>query len=154
MSIEFWILGEEESIQLPFTETSWEMGLDANDNIVNLYQAGERLIKGTKGLRECSYSSFFPARRYDFARRSHEPYHYVETFQAWFDEDEPIRLILTSTDINMPVRIQSFNYKEEDGTGDVYYDVTFKECPPIEARPVAKAGEYEKAERRPRESTI
>lgn len=154
MSIEIWIKSKSQSIKLPFTETNWELGLQANDNSVNLYQAGERLIKGNKGLREFKYNSFFPSKPYDFSTGQSEVYSLVDTFQKWFDEEEPIRLILTETDINMPGRIQDFSYREEDGTGDVYYDISIKECPPIEARPIAKAGQYDKAERRPRESVI
>ena len=45
---------------------------------------------------------------------------------------------ITGTDINLKCTIQSFEYGEEDGSGDVYYSISFKEYRKISASRVSK----------------
>jgi nucleoid-associated protein YgaU len=47
--------------------------------------------------------------------------------ERWRKTGQPIRLIITDTDINMAVGIEGFEYGERDGTGDVYFTLELRE---------------------------
>lgn len=152
--IEVWLEHKGDRIRLPFTDITSALALDENNNVVNLYESGDKLIRGNLGLKEFSYSSFIPDfdKEYSFIDNKDSPsgYEFTDMINKWREDVEPVRLILTETDINMPTRITSFSYGETDQSGSVMYEITLTEYPPIEPRKEAKSGEYEKAERRPR----
>lgn len=156
--LEIWIKHEGESVQLPFVELGGTVTRDSNDNVINLYAAGDRLIRGNVGLMEFAYSSHIPDSEKQYAYIDNmnypSPYDFAKTIKKWQESDKNIRLIITQTEINFPGRITSFNYREEDQTGSLFYDITITECPPIDTKKEAKAGEYEKAERRPRNAEV
>ena len=156
--IELWIKHESGELRLPFTGLGGEATRESNDNVISLYEIGDRLIKGNVGLREFSYSSFFPDPQKDYSFVDHKdypaPYDCCEQMLQWQEEEEPIRLILTETNINIPGRITSFSYREDDQSGSVSYDITITECPPLVETTPTPAGEYDKAEHRPREATL
>lgn len=154
--MEIWLMCEGEELRLPFVEISQGVGLSdsVNDKTANLYEIGDILIVGNDGLREFSYSSHFPDQAYGYLDVSDplDPYDYVEIVSRFMNSKEPIRLIVTSTPVNLLMRIQSFYYHEKEGTGSVYYDLEMTEYKLIDEPRGAKAGEYDKAERRPRTS--
>jgi hypothetical protein len=47
--------------------------------------------------------------------------------ENWIDQKVPIRLIITDTNINKEFSIEGFSYREQDGTGDVYFSLDLKE---------------------------
>lgn len=41
--------------------------------------------------------------------------------------NDPVHVTVTGTNINMQATIETFNYSEQDGTGDVYYTIELKQ---------------------------
>jgi len=78
-------------------------------------------------LRKVPISSFFPNQKYNFVQYNNfpTPYKCVKLIESW--ANNPVQLTITGTNINMQATIESFNYGEKDGTGDVYYTIEFKE---------------------------
>ena len=152
--MEIWLGTGGSQVRLPFVDADNNLGLKkrVNDKTANLYEIGDILVIGNQGLAEFSYSSFFPSQGYGFLDINNppDPWSYVEFIEGWMKEDEPVRLILTDTPINIEMRIQDFDYKLEDSTGDVYYSLNMTEYKRLEEKTKAKAGKYSKAERRPR----
>jgi hypothetical protein len=106
-------------------------------------RAGEiNVIKSPK-LREVSFSSLFPAQLYPFQATDtlYEPMYYIKLIEKWMANKRPIRFIYAAhwqqqlasqqfrgQDINMPVSIEKFVWKEVAGApGDIEYNISLKE---------------------------
>lgn len=132
--MEFWLTfnNREEELQLPVPPPDFTVVKgNINKTVTTSNVAGEinLLSKGEGKLAEITIASFFPAQEYYFCqyRGFPEPYKCVEMIERWRKTGQPIRFIVTSTDINLPMGIESFEYGEKDGTGDVYFTLELKE---------------------------
>lgn len=96
---------------------------------VNINAVGETDLGGMRGLRTVSFSSFFP-KRYDPSycefRGIKNPRRYVKHIEQMMNGGI-VKLIITGTAINFPCRISSFEWGEDDGTGDIRFSITLKE---------------------------
>lgn len=128
--MEIWLKAENESIRIPVLPPEFEVERTAEfDN--------KRIVKGKKidvfngeDLATSTLESFFPysdnASYCEYSGVSN-PYNYVETIEGWIATGATIRYIVTDTSINISCRIKSFTYREQDGTGDVYYKISLQE---------------------------
>ena len=66
-----------------------------------------------------------------------DPGYYLEPLRYWAAEKIPVRYIVTESDINALVYIESVTEKEQDGTGDVYCTIALREYVDLEAQEVA-----------------
>lgn len=132
--MEFWLTynNREEEIQLPvppptFTITKGNL----NKTVNTAHKTGEvnLLSKGEGQLAEITIESFFPAQDYYFCQYHDfpKPYECIEMIERWRKTGQPMRLIITDTDVNLAAGIESFEYGERDGTGDVYFTLELKE---------------------------
>lgn len=96
---------------------------------VNINAVGETDLGGMRGLRTVSFSSFFP-KHYDASycefRGIKNPQRYVKQIEQMMNGGI-VKLIVTGTAINFPCRISSFEWGEDDGTGDIRFSITLKE---------------------------
>jgi len=60
-----------------------------------------------------------------------KPYNFVKKILGWKREGIPVRLLI-GDHVNILITIETFEYGEQDGTGDVYYTISFKEYREIE----------------------
>ncbi|HEX3030377.1 MAG TPA: LysM peptidoglycan-binding domain-containing protein [Clostridia bacterium] len=128
--MEYWLkYDKKNSLQLPVPPSGFEISRGNNNSTVNVFSLGEINLIGKGRLASISIASFFPSREYDFCRYKGfpRPYECVAMIERWRKSGKPIRIIITDTDINMPVSIESFNYGENDGTGDVSFTLELKE---------------------------
>lgn len=109
---------------------------------VNVQEKGNVTVLGKKGLRGLTLESFFPNQDYPFADypMDRKPWDYVKQLMEW--QEKAVRVIITKTRINMLVVIKSFNFGEEDGTGDIKFSLTFEAYnPPKYTKPKTKKKE-------------
>lgn len=127
--IEFWFNQGRTWLQLPVPPSSYSLKLSNNNTVVNVESIGEVNILGDSKLSEISFESFFPAQEYSFCVYSDipSPYECVAQIEKWRKKKKPIRVVLTHTDINDLFSIESFEYGEKDGTGDVYFTIALKQ---------------------------
>jgi LysM repeat protein len=129
--MEYWLSYNNmaESLQLPIAPSSDQIVRGNNNTTVNITAAGELGLIGKSKLATIALDSFFPAQEYDFCQYTGfpAPYDCVKMIERWRQSGQPIRLIITETDINMAASIESFSYGEQDGTGDVYFTLELKE---------------------------
>lgn len=129
--MEVWLSWEnnKEKFQLPVLPPNLEVKVSNINKRVNINEIGEINLIGKSGLKEMTIESFFPANEYNFLAVSDamKPYKYVETINKWRTSGKPIRAIFTDTPINLPMAIENFSYKEQDGTGDVYFTLELVE---------------------------
>ena len=60
-----------------------------------------------------------------------DPYTFVKTILGWKEKGTLVRF-LAGSNVNILCSIETFQYGEQDGTGDVYYTLSFKEYREIE----------------------
>ena len=127
--MKFFLSSSGDKFQLPMAPPEFEVSVDQKHTTININNIGEALMLGKSGLMEMTIESFFPAQEYYFADVSNakQPYAYIEKLLKWKDSGKPMRMNITSTGINKPFVIQSLSYKEQDGSGDVYYSLKLKE---------------------------
>lgn len=114
------------SVTLPVLPESFNVQVAQKNGTVTINNAGEYSMIGKTGLKSVTISSFFPAQDYTFAQ-SVEPYEYVDKIEAMRTGGKAVTFTIDSTSISFDVLIDSFEYGEKDGTGDVYYTVNLRE---------------------------
>lgn len=118
-----------EELQLPVPPVSYEIKKGNINKTVNINDVGEINLIGKPRLATITLSTFFPNKEYSFCQYTGfpKPYECVKLIENWRQSGKPIRLIITNTNINLPVAIEGFSYGERDGSGDVYFSLELKE---------------------------
>lgn len=118
----------KEVIKLPVLPSEIMIKSPQKNEVFESISIGELKLIGTKGLKSISLSSFFPAKDYPFLKdRTYKGFEYVNIIEKWRDSKKPLRLIITETNINMPIVIDDFEYGTNDGSGDIYYTLNISE---------------------------
>lgn len=109
--------------------SSYQVSSSQKNTTVDINAIGEVDLGGKEGLRTVSFSSFFP-KRYDpdYCETSNlrSPSSYVQLVEK-LKRAGTIRLLMTGTPIRMRCRIVSFDWSEDDGTGNINYTISFQE---------------------------
>lgn len=131
LKMEYWLSFNNgaEKLQLPVPPAEFELSQGNVNTVVNVYNIGEVNLIGKSKLATITISTFFPAQEYSFCQYTGfpQPYKCVNMIENWRKSGRPIRLVITETPINLACAIENFNYKEQDGTGDVYFTLELKE---------------------------
>ena len=147
--MEYWLKNKDKSIQLPIRPASFDVTFENTHQTVNVQTRGDVTILGKKGLKAYTIESFFPAQDYPFAdyAKDRNPWEYVKEILGW--QETPIQFIITKTKINKNVIITSFQFGEDDGTGDITYSITMKDYrPPKYTKPLKAVLEPVKTEKK------
>lgn len=102
--------------------------------MVDIIEDGEKVLFGNQKLRELNFSSFFPATHHEYpfvVGDNKDPADFIELFTKWKEGKKPVRVIITDSPINISMTISSFDYREQDGTRDIYYDLSLVEYRPF-----------------------
>lgn len=113
---------------LPVTPGSYQVTTAQGDQTLTTVGLGEILLTGKRSLKGISFDCFFPNRydrTYCQTANINAPMEYVKRIEQM--AEAPVKLIITGTSINMMARIQSFDWGEDDGTGDVSGSLSLKE---------------------------
>ena len=119
-----------EKITLPVTPRQYEVSTGQGNKVVNVEQVGEALVFGLPSAQRITFSSFFSATVHDYpfvVGDSLEPSFFVEKLKKWKESRQPVRIIITDSPINLMTGIMKFDYKEQDGSRDIYYTLTLTE---------------------------
>lgn len=126
--MQIWLKGSSP-IRFPVLPSEYKIQGSRGVETVNINALGEVDLGGMRGLRTVSFSSFFP-KRYDPSycefRSIKNPQRYVKQIEQMMNGGI-VKLIITGTAINFPCRIVSFEWGEDDGTGDIRFSITLKE---------------------------
>lgn len=127
--MEVWLRNNRLKFQLPVSPQNFALEGSAKINGEGIVRYGDISIYGGRGLRKIEISSFFPNQNYSFLayKNPPKPYKCVDNINSWFRRGSPIILTITGTNINNLFTISDFTYGEQDGTGDVYYTISFVE---------------------------
>ncbi len=124
---------------LPVTPSQFTIGHGVRIETINIHTLGDVNIAGYPTLATIKIDCMFPAQYYPFCNFQNmiAPYEYVKLIQNYIDNKPLLRLVVSGTTINLPVKVESIEFGEKDGTNDVYATLTFREFKELTA---VKAG--------------
>lgn len=126
--MQVWLKGSSP-LRFPVLPSEYKVSGSKGIETVNINAIGEIDLEGMRGLRTVSFSSFFP-QHYDSSycefSRIKKPGRYIKQIEQIMSEGIT-RIIITGTPINFSCRISSFDYEENDGTGDISFSISLKE---------------------------
>ena len=147
--MDIWFKTDSTFITLPVLPSSFEMTGSMNNTSVIIENLGEVNLKGKRGLYSMSIESFFPkTKTAGYIRyRAKEPYDYVKLFKKWYENNTTLRVVVSGTNISMPMTITQFTWGEQDGTRDVYYTLEFTEYRALKKEKSKRPASYNKAKK-------
>lgn len=119
MTVSF--IAEGQELVLPVTPLPIGWGAGKQMSSVTIQGVGEVPIPGGATAHEEPLYCLLPARAYPFLAAGAEarPYQYIQTLSRWARGKTVVRYIAQDA-INTLVQITEVEYREQDGTGDVY----------------------------------
>ena len=117
------------ALLMPVMPSSYNWTNGKKMETINISQLGDVFRPGGRARFSGSLEFLLPAQRYAFmeAQARPDPQYYLDALDAMAASDEPVRLIITGTDINVLVYIEEVAASERDGTRDRYATVTMRE---------------------------
>jgi hypothetical protein len=128
--MEFWLIQGNDTLQLPVPPANYSIKKALNNSLLLVEGMGEISFIGKPKLSEIApIESFFPNHPYSFCQYTTfpTPKECTDLIEKWIASGNPIRYLVTGTSINLQCSIESFEYGERDGTGDVYFTLILKE---------------------------
>lgn len=145
---EMTMIAEGREINIPVLPAKLKVTSQGKNDTATVLQLGEILILRKRALRSVSWDSFFPANSAPFVTgRITDPLSIVQAIQRARDTLEPVRFLITGTDldINVKMGVESFDYEERSGElGDFYYSIKLKEWKDYSPRRIVLPPEPEK----------
>lgn len=137
--MQFCFIANGDVLTLPITPASYEWTIGKNIETVNISQLGDVYLPGNRSRHSGTIECLLPSQDYPFNQAGTilDPGYYLEPLRYWAAEKIPVRYIVTESDINALVYIESVTEKEQDGTGDVYCTIALREYVDLEAQEVA-----------------
>ena len=153
-------------IDIPVLPEKLKVTSPGHNDTATVLVLGDVLILRKKGLRTVAWDSFFPVNDAPFVTgRITDPVEIVKAIQKARDSLDPVRFLITGTDLDINVRmgVETFDYEERAGElGDFYYSIKLSEwkdysprrivLPPEPAKP-AQAKEPERTGEPPKQKT-
>lgn len=147
MSKEVWLTYHNggESLKFPVNPEELSIGSGSKNETFDVANLGEVTVIQAPGAKTYSFSSIFPATAGPYLSIREDaleaPYDYVDKIEAWKSGDEPVRFIVTDTNVNTLCSIEDFSYSEKGGDVDtVYYSLSLKEYKIITPRQMNGSG--------------
>lgn len=127
-------------ITLPVNPSQFQINEGQSIKTSEVIKRGEINQIGNEKLRTIEITSFFPKKYSGYCNYKDfkEPYEYVRIIKEWQSYKEPIRLMITTTPINMTVAIQNFSYSEVGGSGNVEYTLSLVEYKCLKVKGLAE----------------
>lgn len=137
--MQFCFIASGDVLTLPITPASYEWTTGKNIETINISQLGDVYLPGNRSRHSGTIECLLPSQDYPFNQPGTilDPSYYLEPLRYWAAEKIPVRYIVTESDINALVYIESVTEKEQDGTGDVYCTIALREYVDLEAQEVA-----------------
>lgn len=128
--MEFWLSQGTEKLRLPVPPPEYTVGRTLNNSAFMVENIGEVSFIGKSNLVTLpAIETFFPNHNYSFCQYSTfpKPNVCVTLINKWMNSGKPIRYVVTGTSINLECTIEGFEYKERDGTGNIYFALYLRE---------------------------
>lgn len=127
--MELWLGTESDKIRFPILPTSLGVDRSVDISTEGLVKRSEIPIFNGQKLKTIKIDSFFPNQEYSFCdyKGFMKPYDFAYKLQKWMQDNTVLRVIVTDTPTNMQCTISDFSTREQDGTRDLYFELTLIE---------------------------
>ena len=127
--MEVYLRQDKDIIRFPVTPAVISEKNGASIETTNIIKLGEMAIFNGRKLKTIDLKSFFPNQEYSFCNYKgfSKPYEFVKKIKKWVDNGYILRITVTDADINFECITSDFTYTEQDGTGDVYFELSLIE---------------------------
>ncbi len=147
---------------LPVTPAGYQWAHEAAIETVTVDQLGDPNFGGKGDGSTTLHDCLLPAQAYPFLSpgAGTNPWLYLEQLERWVDKGTVVRWMVSGTPVNAAVLLEGVTYREQDGTNDLYADITLRQytrrrrrcCP--RSRPLRRgaggcAGQRHRARPRP-----
>lgn len=125
---------DKEGFRIPVNPPELPFKNTADGEEFTIAKKGTVNVPKPMKLTEFAFSSFFPANDTHYAETQFkEPKKYIDQINMWMAKETVIRFIYVggSFSINEQVTIESFEVKDQYGTADVDYTISFKKYVPF-----------------------
>lgn len=149
--IQFWLKDREGLyLRLPVNPAEFTVTSPFGVNKIVVAHLGEVSIPGERNLKDVSFESFFPRDynpNYCEYNGFMNPRKWVLQMEKWRDTRKSVRLLITGTNVSMPVLIEQFDIRPERAghVGDIYYNMLCVEYREPIVRKLEKKGKAVKA---------
>lgn len=119
-----------ERFVVPVTPKTYKVETEQNNRVVDILDTGEAQLFGNRKLKRLSFSCFFPQPNHAYpfvVGDNRPPSECVELLEKWKEGKKAVRVIITDSPVNLMMSIKSFDYREQDGSRDIYYELKFIE---------------------------
>ena len=127
---QFILSSDGDKLILPVTPWKYDVKTGQGNKVVGVEQLGEALVFGLPKAVEISFSCFFPDQNHEYpfvVGDEKSPADCVALLMKWKEGQKPVRIIITDSPVNLLTGIMKFDYKEKDGTRDIYYTLELTE---------------------------
>lgn len=123
-----------EEFLFPVTPEGYEIEHGRKAESLEMQTVGQVNLPGLPILFSQTLRCLLPARAYPFLAPGAEtnPFVYLERLEKWSDAGTVLRLVVSGTPVNVPVLLESVTWREQDGTGDLYSDLTLRRFRPLQ----------------------
>ena len=129
---------------LPVTPKGYDIEHGRKANSISMQQVGDVNLPGLPVLLDTELECLLPAQAYPFLQpgAGTNPWVYLEQLEKWSDAGTVLRFVVSGTPVNAAVLLEGVTYREQDGTNDLYADITLRqytrpETPVLPAEPSA-----------------
>ena len=154
--MEYWLKKQNgDSLRLPVSPEEYNISKGINIETEKVNDLGEVGLFGGTNLQRIELTSFFPNQEYSFCQYKDfpKPSECIKFIDNIKDNGEPVRLLITDTDINTEFIIENFEYGERDGTRDIYFSLGLIEYRKINIPIIKKTNSEIQTDTRPVTST-
>lgn len=121
---------DEEKLTLPVTPWKYSVQTEQDNKIVDILDFGENLVFGNTKLKKLKVNCFLPKMNHNYAfvvGDNRDPDECIDLITKWKESKNPVRVIITDSVVNWMMGVESFDYREKDGSRDVYYEIKLVE---------------------------
>lgn len=138
--MEIWISSGGSQYRIPVLPAEVSIATSNKHERIDINKLGQIVLPGNEQLSEFEISSFFPNQLYPFVEYSNilPVWDNVSKLDKWRKNKNIVKLTVTGTPIRMDALIESFEYKQQDGSGDIYYRIEFVEYERLKVRTKSK----------------
>lgn len=120
------------TIAFPVSPAEFSVSMGQTVQTVHLHEIGDVALAGKPRLGSISLHLLLPKQSYSFSTADRDPYDYVQQLERWACSGKQLRFVITGTPVNRLVMVESVDYGENDGTGDVYLNLVLRETVELE----------------------
>ncbi len=118
--------GNGGNFELPVNPKELSVTQGSGNKTINLLNVGEVVVAGNRGPIKMAVNTFLPASNSPFYKERN-PEEIVTKMKQWKNGRQPLRIIVSGTDINTMFLVENMEEQYREGQLDIYINWNFTE---------------------------